>query len=89
MLLKDEYYISKLSNSSTGSIFLGIRIKQLEATNILLPNLDVLNEFSEQLKHIFRLQSNNFNEIEALTKQRDELLPLLMNGQVNFDLSAY
>ena len=89
MLLKDEYYISKLSNSSTGSIFLGIRIKQLEATNILLPNLDVLNEFSEQLKHIFRLLSNNFNEIEALTKQRDELLPLLMNGQVNFDLSAY
>ena len=28
-------------------------------------------------------------EILSLTKQRDELLPLLMNGQVNFDLSAY
>lgn len=31
----------------------------------------------------------NRNEIELLTKQRDELLPLLMNGQVliNSDLS--
>ena len=30
-------------------------------------------------------------EIEVLTKQRDELLPLLMNGQatVNYHLSAF
>ena len=32
--------------------------------------------------------ASNSIEIEALTKQRDELLPLLMNGQVNFDLSV-
>ena len=32
--------------------------------------------------------ASNSIEIEALTKQRDELLPLLMNGQVNFDLYA-
>ena len=32
---------------------------------------------------------NNESEIAALTKQRDELLPLLMNGQVNFDLLVW
>ena len=33
---------------------------------------------------------NNCQEIDILTKQRDELLPLLMNGQVsvNSDLAA-
>ena len=33
----------------------------------------------------------NESNIEELTKQRDELLPLLMNGQVsvNSDLSVY
>mgnify|MGYP003293324016 CR=1 FL=1 len=89
MLLKDDYYIAKLSNSSTGSIFLGIRIKQLESTQILLPSYNILSAFTKQIKDIVRLQANNYQQILSLTKQRDELLPLLMNGQVNFDLSAY
>ena len=86
MLLKDDYYIAKLSNSSTGSIFLGIRIKQLESTQILLPSYNILSAFTKQIKDIVRLQANNYQQILSLTKQRDELLPLLMNGQVNFDL---
>ncbi|MBO5013462.1 MAG: restriction endonuclease subunit S, partial [Paludibacteraceae bacterium] len=88
MLLKDDYYIAKLSNSSTGSIFLGIRIKQLESTQILLPSYNILSAFTKQIKDIVRLQANNYQQILSLTKQRDELLLLLMNGQVNFDLSA-
>ena len=83
MLLKDEYYIATLSNSSTGSIFLGIRIKQLEETHILLPQKDIQNIFSQKIKNIIQLQVNHFKQIESLTKQRDELLPLLMNGQVS------
>ena len=86
MLLKDDYYIAKLSNSSTGSIFLGIRIKQLESTQILLPSYNILSAFTKQIKDIVRLQANNYQQILSLTKQRDELLLLLMNGQVNFDL---
>lgn len=40
---------------------------------------------------LLELQSENYLQIEELTKQRDELLPLLMNGQVsvNSDLSAH
>ena len=35
------------------------------------------------------MKNTNYKEIKSLTKQRDELLPLLMNGQVsvNSDLS--
>jgi type I restriction enzyme S subunit len=34
------------------------------------------------VKTMFDLQSDNKKEIEELAKQRDELMPLLMNGQV-------
>ena len=30
-----------------------------------------------------KMQSKNIKEIVTLTKQRDELLPLLMNGQIS------
>ena len=38
--------------------------------------------YCEKIKDLFYLQSIKKDEIENLTKQRDELLPLLMNGQV-------
>ena len=51
---------------------------------------DILtNLFYEKVMGIFSEIDNNIAEILSLTKQRDELLPLLMNGQINFDLSAY
>jgi type I restriction enzyme S subunit len=50
----------------------------------------LLDLFFERVKVIFEQIDNNIEEINALTKQRDELLPLLMNGQasVNYHLSA-
>ena len=44
----------------------------------------------EKFNSILSMIITNRNEIELLTKQRDELLPLLMNGQVsvNSDLAA-
>ena len=51
----------------------------------------LLDLFFERIKVIYEQIDNNIEEINALTKQRDELLPLLMNGQatVNYHLSAY
>ena len=50
-----------------------------------------LEQFITTIKPLFDQQSINMEELESLTKQRDKLLPLLMNGQVlvNSDLSAY
>ena len=49
----------------------------------------LLDLFFERVKVIYEQINNNIEEINALTKQRDELLPLLMNGQatVNYHLS--
>ncbi|MEE0671049.1 restriction endonuclease subunit S [Prevotella sp.] len=47
--------------------------------------------FSAKVSPLYRQIHRNNKEIAELTKQRDELLPLLMNGQasVNYHLSAY
>ena len=41
--------------------------------------------YCEKIKELFYLQSIKKDEIENLTRQRDELLPLLMNGQVTVE----
>ena len=54
-------------------------------------NETICTKFVDAAKPMFDEQLLRQKEIESLTKQRDELLPLLMNGQatVNYHLSAY
>lgn len=62
----------------------------LKQSTIALPqNVDIANELEKRLCPIFDTIVRNSQEIMNLTKQRDELLPLLMNGQasVNYHLS--
>ena len=61
-----------------------------QSTIALPPNVDITNKLEEKLCPIFDEIVKNNQEIMALTKQRDELLPLLMNGQasVNYHLSV-
>ena len=60
-----------------------------QSTIALPPNVDIANRLEEKLCPIFDAIVKYSQEIMALTKQRDELLPLLMNGQasVNYHLS--
>lgn len=59
----------------------------LKQSAITLPsNIDIANKLEEKLCPILDAIVKNNQEISILTKQRDELLPLLMNGQVNCDL---
>lgn len=63
--------------------------KYLKELPIIIPDLKIANTFKNIVKPLFEEWTKNiFCNIE-LTKQRNELLPLLMNGQVsvNSDLS--
>ena len=62
-----------------------------QSSIVLPPDVDIANKLEEKLCPIFDAIVKNSQEIMTLTKQRDELLPLLMNGQasVNYHLSAY
>lgn len=52
-----------------------------QSTIALPPTLDLPNLLEQRLCPIFDTLVSNNQEITSLTKQRDELLPLLMNGQ--------
>ena len=60
-----------------------------QSTIALPPNVDITNKLEERLSPTFDAIIKNSQEIMTFTKQRDELLPLLMNGQasVNYHLS--
>ena len=50
---------------------------------MIKPNIDLLKRFDKAITPIFYKMKQIRVEYEVLTKQRDELLPLLMNGQVS------
>ena len=56
----------------------------------ILYHEDIIKVFAKEVRNIITMMVNLRKENIELTKQRDELLPLLMNGQasVNYHLSA-
>ena len=64
--------------------------ENLNSIKLCKPTRELIIRFSEQVSNIVEMYLQNESNIEELTKQRDELLPLLMNGQVsvNSDLTA-
>ena len=63
----------------------------LQQSTIAIPdNKDIVDKFEKRISPIFAQMVKLQEEIQQLFKQRDELLLLLMNGQVslNYDLST-
>ena len=62
----------------------------LQQSTIAIPNnKDIVDKFEKRISPIFAQMVKLQEEIQQLSKQRDELLPLLMNGQasLNYDLA--
>ena len=78
------------SLNTAGTTFGSITKDELFSLPVIIPSEKILERFEAICKPIFNKQMEIGFEIESLTRQRDELLPLLMNGQltVNSDLSA-
>ena len=88
--LKQEYFREQVFQIACGCAQPNISAEQIDSISILKPNDVILNQFNKLCEPLLELQSENYLQIEELTKQRDDLLPLLMNGQVsvNSDLSV-
>ena len=77
------------SMNSAGTTFGSITKEELYSLPVVIPTDKVIKIFESVSKPIFDKQMAIGHEMQNLTKQRDELLPLLMNGQVsvNYHLS--
>ena len=76
-------------NSLSGSIQKFVSLRTLRDMPILYHE-DIIKVFAKEVRNIITMMVNIRKENIELTKQRDELLPLLINGQasVNYHLSA-
>lgn len=82
MTFMNEAFVKKAEGSSTGSVFKGIRIAELQALKTIIPPLEVLKKFDKKVQGLFSTKANAFTENQQLASLRDFLLPMLMNGQV-------
>lgn len=88
-----RYYLSSLYEHfialSSGSARDNISQDTIKNTTLPIPQHDILRNYSDIVNPIVNKIIANQHELELLTKQRNVLLPLLMNGQVslNYDLS--
>ena len=76
--------------NAAGTTFGSITKEDLYSLHIIIPSDEVIKAFDKICSPMFDRQMILEEEIDILTKQRDKLLPLLMNGQVsvNSDLSV-
>jgi type I restriction enzyme S subunit len=82
MYLTSEEFVKKAQNSSTGSIFTGIRIQTLENMKLIVPPAKIMKVFTESVSNVFKCKYMQCQMNSKLAEIRDLLLPILMNGQV-------
>lgn len=71
-----------LNNLDQGSFFMSFNVRSIKKLQVLMPSEPLMKKFISFVEpHLKRIEKNN-KEISRLTKLRDKLLPLLMNGQV-------
>ena len=83
------YCLKALENTSAtttgGSILQNVSQDTLKRISVIIPPNDIITAYNEKTLAIFKSQLSIQKEIEELSKLRDNLLPLLMNGQVTLN----
>lgn len=89
LFLSSTYFKQKIKSVCNGTGINNLTNQTFDEVKFAYPMPNTLKLFERRIQSIFDTIGNNDAENEVLTKQRDELLPLLMNGQVlvNYHLS--
>lgn len=77
-------YFKYSSGAKSGNIFDNMNKEDFASIRLLYPIENILEKYKEEIEPVYTKIKNCIIENEELTKLRDFLLPLLMNGQVSF-----
>ena len=80
--LKQDYFREQIFQISGGCAQPNISSDQIDSIVILKPDTSLLSEFNERCESLISQQSELLLQIEHLITLRNEILPLLMNGQI-------
>ena len=87
------YYALKMyfenAKAKTGNVFANMNKDEFSAIKVSYPQKRILQLYHNKVEPIFESIKNNIEQNSVLTKQRDELLPLLMNGQATVNYHLY
>ena len=75
-------HIRQIEQLGTGTTFKEVSREDISAFLILFPLEETIRQWEKIIYSIDNKQLSIQKQMETLTKQRDELLPLLINGQV-------
>ena len=84
------FYLKSIIKSIDTSFFAGSGLKHLQKDALLgvdlyIPKDDEIDDFNKVVEPILKKSSHSYIESKKLVKQRDFLLPLLMNGQATIE----
>ena len=79
--------IEHLKQKGSGSVFKSIIAIDIETSWLSIAPNSIIKDFCKVCSPIFKKIKENTIDIDRLQRLRDELLPMLLNGQVNCDLS--
>ena len=87
--LRTSFYHKYIKPFASGTTVKHLKVRGVEDYIITIPPTEIQNKFDKIALNGKKRQMQTINEIKNLMRQRDELLPLLLNGQVvvNSDLS--
>ena len=77
----EKYF--KSADAKVGNILPNMSKQEFGDIPVVYPTPQIITKFAELSRCCFEHISRICKEIETLTRQRNELLPLLMNGQVS------
>lgn len=77
-----KQYENQTTLQAAGTILKNVSQDTLKDIYIPVPEKEILLKFNKKIESIFNMQLKIAKENEELTKLRDYLLPLLMNGQI-------
>ena len=82
LILSTNEYQNILLSSASGSAQPNISGSQIERTEIILPSVDLIEEFGSIVNSLFEKILENYSFNQSLTQTRDTLLPKLMTGKI-------
>ncbi len=87
LLLSSDTYYTAIQNSALGSAQPNISASAIESIRAIIPTSDLIEQFGKIVNPMFEKMLDNLAENETLKITRDSLLPKLMTGEIDVNIS--
>jgi type I restriction enzyme S subunit len=87
LLLSSDTYQANIQNSALGSAQPNISASAIESIRAIIPPAELIEDFGRIVNPMFEKILDNLAENETLKITRDSLLPKLMSGEIDVNIS--